>query len=204
MITIIDYGLGNVRSIFAKLHQMGEEVQISNDSTDIEDSDKFILPGVGAFDTGMKNLTELGLSELLHKKIIREKSPILGICLGMQLITQKSEEGVRNGLGYIPAKAIKFHFNLDPNFPVPHIGWNTIAIKNVDSPLLKGIPEASRFYFVHSYYVKCEDEADITANTCYGITFTSIIQHENIHGVQFHPEKSHHQGLTLLKNFARY
>jgi len=202
MIVIIDYALGNVRSIYAKLHQMGEEVKISNDIADIKKADKFILPGVGSFDRGMSNLSDIGIIGELNKKVIKEKTPVLGICLGMQLFTQNSQEGEKKGLSYIDAETIKFNFPRE-QYSIPHMGWNNIDIKK-ECDILTKIANQSRFYFVHSFHLKCNFEQDVIASTHYGYEFPSIIQHENIFGVQFHPEKSHNQGLQLLRNFARY
>jgi glutamine amidotransferase len=202
MIVIVDYGLGNVRSIHAKIAQMGENVKISNLISDIEIADKLILPGVGAFDTGMKNLKELNLIQILNKKIIHERTPVLGICLGMQLFTKKSEEGMQEGLSYIDAETIRFRFNNGITMHIPHMGWNTIQKKR-DIPVLSGITDNSRFYFVHSYHVICHVSQEIITTTSYGYNFPSIIEKENILGVQFHPEKSHKQGIALLKNFVR-
>jgi imidazole glycerol-phosphate synthase subunit HisH len=202
MITIIDYGLGNVRSIYAKIEQMNEPVTISSDIGAIESADKIILPGVGAFDSGMENIRKLGIREILDNKVIRDKIPILGICLGMQLMTRKSEEGTLPGLGYVDADTKKFRFDAKTGLNIPHMGWNTITI-NKESPLLNGIVNNSRFYFVHSYHVTCDHSENTMASTLYGYEFASIIQQENIFGVQFHPEKSHKQGIQLIKNFVR-
>jgi glutamine amidotransferase len=202
MILIIDYGLGNVRSIYAKIEQMGEPVTISSDIESIENADKIILPGVGSFDSGMENIRKLGIRDTLDRKVCRDKLPILGICLGMQLLTRKSEEGMLPGLGYIDADTRKFSFGTTTNLNIPHMGWNTIII-NQRSPLLEGIVTNLRFYFVHSYHVACDLPENIVASTQYGYEFPSIIQQENIFGVQFHPEKSHKQGIQLIKNFVR-
>lgn len=202
MIVIVDYGLGNVRSIYAKIDQMGEKAKISNEKSDIEAADAIILPGVGAFDTGMQKLKALDLIDLLHKKIILEKTPVLGICLGMQLFTKKSEEGTQGGLSYINAETIRFYITDDVPLHIPHMGWNTIQKKR-EVPVLSGIGNNTRFYFVHSYHVICHIPQDIVATTCYGRDFPSIIQKDNILGVQFHPEKSHNQGIMLLKNFVK-
>ncbi len=202
MIVIIDYGLGNVRSIFAKIDQMNEPVIISNTIADIESAEKIILPGVGAFDSGMENIRKFGIQDILNKKIKIDKIPILGICLGMQLLSQKSEEGALDGLGYIKSHVKKFHFEQSANLNIPHMGWNTI-MKMQESPLLHGIENHSRFYFVHSFHLVCESQENIVAVTEYGIRFPSVVMAENIFGVQFHPEKSHKQGIQLLRNFVR-
>lgn len=202
MIVIIDYGLGNVRSIYAKLEQMGETVTVSGSIAEIESADKLILPGVGAFDAGMKNIRTLEIIPLLDKKVNREHIPILGICLGMQILTKKSDEGTLSGLGYVDAETVRFKFDPSTSLNIPHMGWNTIQFRQ-DTPLLEHIPDNSRFYFVHSFHVQCSDKSNIIAMTNYGYDYPSIIQRENLFGVQFHPEKSHQQGIQLLKNFAR-
>lgn len=202
MIVIIDYGLGNVRSILAKYEQMGEEVLISNTIEEIEMAERLILPGVGAFGTGMEHLADLDLIPILTRKVKKERVPILGICLGMQLLTNHSEEGSASGLGYIDAETRRFSFSDNAPLNIPHMGWNTIQIEK-DGPLFAEIPDNSRFYFVHSYHVICSDKKDIGAVTQYGYDYSSVIQKENIVGVQFHPEKSHKQGIQLLRNFAR-
>jgi len=202
MITIIDYGLGNVRSIYAKIEQMGEDVKISCSIPEIETADKIILPGVGAFDAGMENLRKLEIIPLLDKKVKQERTPILGICLGMQIFTQKSEEGRSTGLGYIDADTVRFKFDPSSSQNIPHMGWNTIYIQR-NTALLEQIPDNSRFYFVHSFHVQCRDRNNVTALTNYGYSYPSVIQKDNIHGVQFHPEKSHKQGIQILKNFVR-
>jgi glutamine amidotransferase len=202
MIVIIDNELGNVRSIYAKIEQMGEHVCISHSVNDIENADKLILPGVGAFDTGMEKIRENGILEILNKKVMQDKIPILGICLGMQLLSNNSEEGFAAGFGFIQSVTKKFYFSPSFNLNIPHMGWNTIQIKR-ESPLLKSIDNHSRFYFVHSYHLVCQEPENIVAETSYGYDFPSIIQKDNIFGVQFHPEKSHKQGLQLIRNFVR-
>lgn len=202
MIIIVYYGLGNVHSIYAKICQIDTNVKISFDISDIETADKIILPGVGSFDAGMKKIHELELEKILQKKIIREKIPILGICLGMQIFTRHSEEGVSDGLGYLNAATKKFCFADMSSYNIPHMGWNKISIKR-SSPILDDIEEGSRYYFAHSYHVVCDNPENVVALTHYGYNFPSIIQQDNIIGVQFHPEKSHKQGIQLLKNFIR-
>ena len=198
MIIIIDYQMGNVGSIKNMLKYIGKESIISSKIEDIEKADKLILPGVGAFDNGIRNLKEL--IPTLNKKVVEEKTPILGICLGMQLMTKCSEEGKLKGLNWINAETKKF--NLDTNkYRVPHMGWNLLTIKNKSS-LFKNISNDSKFYFVHSYYVVCNDKNDIASTTNYGYEFTSSFQKDNIYGTQFHPEKSHKFGMEILKNFV--
>ena len=202
MIVIVDYGIGNLASVLNMFKKAGvKNVCISSDETVIEKATKLILPGVGAFDAGMDNLEKSGLIPLLNKKVIEDKIPLLGICLGMQLLTKKSEEGVKRGLGWIDAETVKF--NLDPSLKlkVPHMGWNYIKVLN-QNPLID-MGSKSRFYFVHSYYVKCKDESQSIATSDFGIDFTCMINKDNIYGAQFHPEKSLKFGMQVLENFAK-
>jgi glutamine amidotransferase len=200
-IIIVDYDMGNVGSIANMIKKLGQKALITSEQTAIQQADKLILPGVGAFDTGMQNLDNLGLLPVLNKKVLHQKVPVLGICLGMQLLTQKSEEGKLPGLGWIEAETVKFNFEQqEKKLRIPHMGWNTIQIKREHS-LFSGLNNESRFYFVHSYYVKCRHQADILTETEYGFAFTSAFQYENVFGVQFHPEKSHKFGMQLYRNF---
>jgi glutamine amidotransferase len=202
MIVIVDYGMGNLRSILNKLQRMDAEAVISSKVEDIEKAEKLILPGVGSFATGMGNLDNYNIIPILTKKVIEDKTPILGICLGMQLLTRRSEEGNADGLGWIDAETKQFEFEGNNiKLKIPHIGWNTIDIRR-ESALLKDIPTNSTFYFVHSYHVCCNGTNSVVATTNYGYDFTSVIQKENMFGVQFHPEKSHKSGVRLLKNFV--
>jgi len=200
MITVIDYGMGNVGSILNMLKKIRVAAAVSSGIEDIRAADKLILPGVGAFDNGIRSLNERGLIELLQERIIEDRIPILGVCLGMQLLTESSEEGNLKGLGFIRARTVRFKFEKN-NLKVPNMGWNFVEIKK-ESKLFKKMDRNSRFYFVHSYYVVCENKEDILATTVYGFPFVSAFEVENIFGVQFHPEKSHKFGMQLLKNFA--
>jgi len=200
-IIIIDYGMGNLKSVQNHLIRLGYPAIISSNRNDILSADKLILPGVGHFAEGMKKLKEYDLIESMNKKVLEDRCPILGICLGMQLFTEFSEEGNTNGLGWIKAKTKKFVFaGIQKELKIPHMGWNTINFR-FKSNLFMDIPDDSSFYFVHSYYVECGHEEDILAETEYGIKFTSVIGRDNIFGTQFHPEKSHQAGIQLLKNF---
>jgi len=203
MIAIVDYGMGNLGSIVNMLKKVGAtEAVMTADEKVIERAEKLILPGVGAFDTGMKKLSDTGLTETLNRKALEEKVPVLGICLGMQLITKGSEEGDRPGLGWIDAETLKFRFDKsDMTLKVPHMGWNSVTVRQADG-IFKGVEEEPRFYFVHSYYVRCADEADILGTTHYGHEFTSSVRRGNIMGTQFHPEKSHKFGMNVFKNFV--
>ena len=204
MIVIVDYGMGNLGSIGNMLKKIGAEACISADAHTISKADKLILPGVGAFDNGMLQLNRLGIIGALKTKVHGNKTPIMGICLGMQLMTQRSDEGSESGLGYIDAEVNKFKFNQQANeLKIPHMGWNTIRIQR-HCDLFTDMPQESRFYFVHSYHVNCRNADDILAVTHYGIDFTSAFQKDNIIGVQFHPEKSHKFGMMLLKNFLEH
>jgi len=200
MIAVIDYGLGNVRSIYAKFDQMGYPVQIITDPSGLVKADKLVLPGVGFFSRGMQNLEKRGFVPVI-RKMVEDEIPILGICLGMQLLTGWSEEGDYHGFSFIEGETVRIPSPSDSPLILPHMGWNTVAIVR-DSPILKDVPDNSRFYHVHSYMVQCRNEEDIVGCSHYGVTFPSIIQKGNIFGVQFHPEKSHNQGLAILKNFA--
>ena len=202
MITIVDYGMGNLGSIKNMLKRVGAACLVSSKASDIEQAEKVILPGVGSFDAGMKVLEELKILPMLDKKALIDRIPILGVCLGMQLLMGRSEEGQRPGLGWIKGEVVKFRFEgQDNRLKIPHMGWNAIVAAK-PSPLLQGIDAESRFYFVHSFHVECGDPEDILARTEHGYSFVSALQRGNIMGVQFHPEKSHKFGMQLLKNFA--
>ncbi len=200
MITIVNYGMGNLGSIVNMFKKIGVEAKITDEINEIEKADKILLPGVGSFDAAMSKIKESGFTDVLNYKAKEQKIPVLGICLGMQLLTNSSEEGVLPGLGWIPAKTIKFNFTKESGLKVPHMGWN-IVNENRPSKLTTDFEEESRFYFVHSYYVKCENDENSILKTNYGLEFDSAIQKDNIYGAQFHPEKSHKFGMKLLENF---
>ncbi|WP_341714989.1 imidazole glycerol phosphate synthase subunit HisH [Limnobacter sp.] len=200
MITILDYGVGNLASILNMFRKIGATAQISSDPEKIKQSSKLLLPGVGSFDHGMQMLQESGLKTILDDCVLNEKKPILGICLGMQLMTKGSEEGILPGLGWVDAEVKRFNFP-DSRIKIPHMGWNEVSLIRPDF-LTSNLGEQSRFYFVHSYHVVTNVPNDIILQTSYGITFTSGFRNSNIYGVQFHPEKSHKFGMNLLKNFA--
>ena len=205
MIGIVDYGMGNVGSVESMINFLGyHKTKIIKSPEELKLVDKVILPGVGSFDNGMSNIIHSGWLRELQHHVIEKRKPILGICLGMQLLMEKSEEGNLSGLGFIKGECKKFNFS-DTAFlhrfrgmklKVPHMGWN--QVKLIKSDLCE---EDSRFYFVHSYYVECENKEDIMLETDYGIKFTSGVSKNNIFGVQFHPEKSHKYGMKLMENF---
>ncbi len=199
-VVIIDYGMGNIFSVEKKIRKLGYPVTVSSEKKIIEKADKLIFPGVGHFGKAMTNLHSLGLIDVLNKKVLISKTPILGICLGMQLLAQKSEEGDSNGLGWVEGKIVKFNISDKFKFKVPHTGWNNVVVKK-SSNLMKNITSDSEFYFVHSYHFKEGREEDILTETHYEEVFVSSFERENIFGVQFHPEKSHHYGEQLMKNF---
>ena len=203
MLTIIDYKAGNVRSIQNMLKKIGYKSIISDKIEDIEKAEKLILPGVGSFDYGMVQLEKSCLIEMLNKKVLTDKTPILGICLGVQLMTKLSEEGSKNGLGWIDAQTVAFDKSkLPDNYKIPHMGWAEIDY-NKKSKLFNDMPEEPpRFYFVHSYHLNANNENDVLATTNYGYEFTVGLEKENIIGVQFHPEKSHKFGMQVLRNFV--
>jgi len=204
MITIIDYKTGNLSSIQNLIKKIGYSSVISSDPEVIAKASKLILPGVGHFDYGMKNLKELGLIDVLNDKVIRGEIPVLGICLGLQLFTAGSEEGIEKGLGWLRAKTIAFHRDrLASGMKVPHMGWSD-ATFNSECKLFTGFTEVPRFYFVHSFHIACEASADESSWCNYGYSFTAGAEYKNVTGVQFHPEKSHRFGLQVMTNFLKY
>lgn len=200
MIGIINYGLGNLKSIQSIVSHVGGSSRIINSPDDIEGIKKFILPGVGAFDHGMRGLDDGKWIPALNKWVLEEKMPILGICLGMQLMCTSSDEGNLPGLGWIFAEVRKIEFPEEFGLKIPHMGWNVLDIKR-DNPLFENNGSEQRFYFVHSFHVVCHDPKDILATTHHGFDVTSSFQHNNVYGVQFHPEKSHRFGKEFFKKF---
>lgn len=204
MVLIVDYGVGNLASIRNMLKKIGVEAQISSTASDVEKATKLILPGVGSFDTCVQKLTESGLVSLLNEKVLEDKTPILGICVGMQLLLQGSEEGAQPGLGWIKGKNVKFNPDILPeSIKIPHIGWTDITPKK-SSLLFQDMFDNPRFYFVHSFHPTLEDDRDALVEAFYGYKFVAGVEHKNIVGVQFHPEKSHKFGMKLLSNFVTY
>ena len=203
MIGIIDYGLGNIKAFVNLYKRENIPVKVISESKHFVDITKLILPGVGAFDHAMKLFDSSGLQPTVEDFVKEKKVPVLGICVGLQIMAKKSNEGKLLGLGWVDATVEKIPIiDLTNDTHLPHMGWNTTISKlNPPSPLLQFLPKNPKFYFLHSYYFNCELHEDSIASTDYGIKFTSAIQHNNIYGVQFHPEKSHNNGVKLLTNF---
>jgi glutamine amidotransferase len=202
VIVVIDYGMGNLGSIANMFKKVGLKATVTSDPTVIEQAAKLVLPGVGAFDNGMAKLHELGLIPVLNVKVLQDKTPILGLCLGMQLFTRSSEEGALPGLGWLDAETVRFKFDQSQaGLKIPHMGWNTIQVRQ-PGPVFDGIDAEPRFYFVHSYHVVCRCDRDVLATTHYGYEFASAVGRENIVGMQFHPEKSHKFGMQVFRNLA--
>ncbi len=200
MVLIIDYKIGNLLSVQNMFKYLGVDAKISASLNDIKNADKLILPGVGHFKTGMENLIQANLVDILNEEVLIKKKTILGICLGMQLMTKHSEEGNCNGLGWIDASTQKFQ--ISDTLKVPHMGWNEVSYKK-DALLNEDISADPRYYFVHSYHVQCNQKSDVLGTSTYGYEFVAAFQHENIYGVQFHPEKSHKYGMEFLRNFNK-
>lgn len=199
-IVIIDYGMGNIRSIEKALSHLNKKALVSNKPEDLIDATKIILPGVGHFQKAMINLEKSGLIDALNDAVLNKKIPVLGICLGMQLMTNHSEEGNVNGLGWIDAEVVRFKVSDPIKFKIPHIGWNSIR-QLKESKISNQIPDNSLFYFVHSYHVTMNASEDALHETIYDKEFISAFEKDTIFGVQYHPEKSHDVGLQLIKNF---
>jgi len=203
MVTIVDYGMGNLHSVLKAFKRLQVPAEITSNPATIQNASRLILPGVGNFKRGISNLAERNLIEPLNNAVLHKKVPVLGICLGMQLMTNRSEEGNVDGLGWIDANTIGFKFSSfdNPNLHIPHIGWNNVNYSS-GNPLFENLGPDPHFYFVHSYYVTCKFEENVAGTTQYGNTFVSALSKNNIFATQFHPEKSHDLGLNLLKNFT--
>ncbi|MEZ5173510.1 MAG: imidazole glycerol phosphate synthase subunit HisH [Bacteroidia bacterium] len=202
-IAIIDYGMGNIRSVKRKFNELGFEAEGVSNPDYVMNADKLVLPGVGHFAQGVKNLKSSGLWEVIYHKVINENTPVLGICLGLQLMARHSEEGDAEGFGWLDAEVVRFNINNSLKFKVPHIGWNSCELTN-ENPFTSGLKKESLYYFVHSYHLNCRNEAEIIGTSSYETNFVSIAGRNHIIGVQFHPEKSHDAANVLINNFARY
>ena len=200
---IPDFGMGNVHSVEQSLCRMNVNAVVSSDPTEISKADKIILPGVGHFQRAMENLSNLKMIDALNEFVLVKQKPVLGICLGMQLMSKTSEESNLPGFGWIDAVILKFRVNDNLKYKITHIGWNQVLISK-ESSLMKNIPDLSEFYFIHSYHISVTDNTDILSETIYETRFPSAIIRENIFGVQFHPEKSYKPGSLLIENFINY
>lgn len=203
MITLIDYGVGNIFAFQNVYKRLDIPTKIAKTAADLKSASKLILPGVGAFDYAMKQLNASGMRQVLDEMVMELKIPIIGICVGMQMMGNKSEEGNAEGLKWIDADIIKFNESLiQQRTKLPHMGWNDVSPTKAH-PLFKGLEQDSIFYFLHSYYFNCKNKEDVIAISDYGISFASAVNSNNVYGIQFHPEKSHQFGEKLLNNFAQ-
>lgn len=201
MIALVDYGLGNIQAFINIYRRLGVDVYPARTAKDLRQSSRIILPGVGAFDWAMTRLQDSGLREALDEEVLGARKPVLGICVGMQMMARSSEEGVLPGLGWIDAKVVKFDTQLlEGKTHLPHMGWNDVKPLRLDN-IFFGL-NLPRYYFLHSYFMELDREENILATSCYGVTFVSAVRSGNVYGTQFHPEKSHRWGVQLLKNFA--
>lgn len=202
MITVVNYGLGNIHAFVNMYKRMNVAVRVAASAAELAGASRIILPGVGAFDHAMELLDGSGMRPALEELVGRQRVPLLGVCVGMQILAESSEEGRLPGLGWIPGRVRAFQSESRcAGLPLPHMGWNDVRpIGNC--ALLRDLKADARFYFLHSYFFQCAEEADVSATASYGIDFGCAVSHANVHGVQFHPEKSHHWGATLLKTFA--
>ena len=201
MISLVDYGVANLGSMRNMLRRIGAETELVTTADGIAKASKVILPGIGAFDHGMEALDHLGLVEALRRRVLGDGVPLLGVCLGAQLLGESSAEGKRSGLGVVASRCERLPADHDAGIRVPHMSWAHIEPTRAD-PILDGLDETARFYFVHSYHLVCSDPTDVLAVARYGVPFTAMIRRGNIYGAQFHPEKSHRFGMRLLKNFV--
>jgi glutamine amidotransferase len=201
MITIIDYGLGNIKSFQNIYNQLNLKCVVARDAETLRNASKIILPGVGSFDFAMLSLINSGMKDTLDELVLSKNIPILGICVGMQMLANSSEEGNLDGLGYVDGSVKKFNREQIADYPLPHMGWNEVKHDEQDH-LFNNISNVERFYFLHSYYFECDQELHKIASAEYGIKFTCGVRNKNVYGIQFHPEKSHDAGISLLSNFG--
>jgi glutamine amidotransferase len=202
MITIIDYGVGNVLAFVNVYNRLNVPVTVAKSADDLRNASRLILPGVGSFDHAMQQLDQSGMRQLVEQLVMRDKLPVLGICVGMQMLAKSSDEGKLPGLGWIDGTVKKFDLSaMLPDTNLPHMGWNDVA-PVAEGGLFKGIEKDSRFYFLHSFYFECNQQSNVLAVSDYGGNFSCAVRQDNVFGVQFHPEKSHHFGSQLLKNFS--
>ncbi|WP_210643501.1 imidazole glycerol phosphate synthase subunit HisH [Pseudomonas sp. Tri1] len=202
MITIIDYGLGNIQAFVNVYRRLHIPVAVAQTAAQLDGATKLVLPGVGAFDHAVERLNASGMRPTLDELVLRHKLPVLGVCVGMQILASSSEEGSLPGLGWVPGRVRSFNSVADlAELPLPHMGWNDVTASS-NSALFKGFEEDARFYFLHSFFFECEEAQYSEATSTYGLDFSCAVRAQNVYGVQFHPEKSHHFGVGLLKNFA--
>ncbi len=204
MITIVDYGLGNIKAFANVYKRLNIQATYASTPEQLKQASKIILPGVGAFDHAMHKLNSSGLRETLDNLVLQKKVPVIGICVGMQMMANDSEEGTSKGLGWINGTVKRFSYpseDVAKKYPLPHMGWNNINPVKA-AALVDNLDEYKRFYFLHSYYFECANPSDIVATANYGFDYACIVNHDNVYGIQCHPEKSHHNGVALLKNFA--
>lgn len=202
MITIIDYGLGNILAFVNVYNRQNIPVRVAKTAAELAGATRLILPGVGSFDHAMLQLSQSGMREPLETMVLRDKVPVLGICVGMQMLADGSDEGKEAGLGWVPGRVRKFDASKLPKGTLlPHMGWNDV-VPTAPGGLFRELEQDARFYFLHSYYFECAEQRDALAHTDYGPAFSCAVKRDNVHGVQFHPEKSHHFGARLLSNFA--
>ena len=205
MIRIIDYGVGNIQAFLTLFKRLGIAAAKATTPDDLQDAKRLILPGVGHFDHAMQRLNDSGLKPELERLVLQVSVPVIGICVGMQMLADHSDEGALPGLGWVPGHVKSFASNPRMNnLPMPHMGWNTLKAKPTSCLFQTGFDDDPQFYFLHSYYFDAEDKKDVAASAYYGADFDVIVSRGHIHGVQCHPEKSHHWGAQLLKNFAEF
>lgn len=202
MIGVLDYGIGNIGSILNMIKKVGAQGRAVHSAQELSECDRLILPGVGKFDMGMALLNESGMRGALDEAVAAGR-PLLGICLGMQMLGRTSEEGPGAGLGYIPFDLKRFRLEERPELKVPHMGWDFVTVTQPEAPLVRELEAEPRFYFVHSYYAVCDAASDVLMTCDYGVDFAAAVHRGNIWGTQFHPEKSHRFGMALIRNFAR-
>lgn len=203
MIRVVDYGVGNIQAFMTLFRRMGLEAQRADTAAALEDATRLVLPGVGHFDHAMQRLNDSGMRPVLEKLVLEVKVPVVGVCVGMQMLADGSDEGVLPGLGWIPGRVRAFASHpKTAQLPMPHMGWNDLQPSQGAKLFANGFDEAPQFYFLHSYYFDAQDKNDVAATAHYGMDFDAVVSRGHIHGVQCHPEKSHHWGAQLLKNFA--
>jgi glutamine amidotransferase len=203
MIKVVDYGVGNIQAFLSLLKRIGIHAERARTSGDLDTASRLILPGVGNFDHAMGKLNESGMRDALDRKVLRDGMPVMGVCVGMQMLATSSEEGVIPGLNWIPGKVRSFRSVDGFTLPMPHMGWNELRPEATCQLFQKGFEKSAQFYFLHSYFFDCDDKRDVAAKAFYGVDFEAVVSRGQIHGIQCHPEKSHHWGVSLIKNFSQ-